>query len=301
LIFAPLTSAQGQQGCDGVIVLDRSISHFEASAKHLIGIKIVLHNSNATDVYDVQVRVDFTGARGDYSPVLFTVDAIPAKNYAEIETFASYYTQPERYEVTVVGCRTGVVDPLSWLNLLHAPDSALQQVAVDASEDMTAADVPDLIAALDQHAAGNDEEAERELIEDLVLIGTLARLGDPRAVPAFLDAVAWVVLGIGSMLHWTGVPTILWWSVFVGVLAGVYTFYRLAVTAATSLAESVMSAFDLYRGELCKQYRITAPSTADAESAAWRRLGFFIALGDRRFYPPLASTHPQKPQTPGDS
>jgi Arc/MetJ family transcription regulator len=189
LIFAPLTSAQGQQGCDGVIVLDRSISHFEAGAKHLIGIKIILHNSNATDVYDVQVRVDFTGTRGDYPPVLFTVDAIPAKNYAEIETFASYYTQPERYEVAVVGCRTEVVDPLSWLNLLHAPDSALQQVAVDASEDMTAADVPDLIAALDQRAAGNDEEAERELVEDLVLIGALARLGDARAVPAFLDAV----------------------------------------------------------------------------------------------------------------
>jgi len=113
-------------------------------------------------------------------------------------------------------------------------------------------------------------------------------------------AVAWVVLGIGSMLHWTGIPTILWWSVLVGVLAGVYVFYRLAVTAAMSLAESVMSAFDLYRGELCKQYRITAPSTADAESAVWRRLGFFIALGDRRFYPPLASTHVQKPEAPED-
>jgi tetratricopeptide (TPR) repeat protein len=54
---------------------------------------------------------------------------------------------------------------------------------------MTATDVPDLIATLDRHAAGSDEEAERELVEDLVLIQTLARLGDARAVPSFLDAV----------------------------------------------------------------------------------------------------------------
>lgn len=109
------------------------------------------------------------------------------------------------------------------------------------------------------------------------------------SICGLLFALMWIALGIGALFALIQVSALIWVIVFVGALVAVTIFYRWSVNEAAVLAQDVASAFDLYRGELLKQFRLSSPATAEEEAALWRSLALFIAVGDNRALPPLAT------------
>jgi hypothetical protein len=70
-----------------------------------------------------------------------------------------------------------------------------------------------------------------------------------------------------------------WWlflACFWGSLLIAWLAYEGAVRSAVPYAQQIKAAFDLYRTELLKQYRLTPPATPDAEESCWHELGLFL-------------------------
>ena len=111
----------------------------------------------------------------------------------------------------------------------------------------------------------------------------------------------WVLLGIGILLNWVQVAGVLWWGALVVALASSYLLYRLAVSAARPMADSIMSAYDLCRVDLSEQLHLELPKTLASEAVMWRRLGYFIALGDGRFHPTASGVKFLEPEPKEES
>jgi hypothetical protein len=85
------------------------------------------------------------------------------------------------------------------------------------------------------------------------------------------------------------------------VFASSYLLYRLAVSAARPMADSIMSAYDLCRVDLSEQLHLELPKTLASEAVMWRRLGYFIALGDGRFHPTASGVKFLEPEPKEES
>jgi hypothetical protein len=70
-----------------------------------------------------------------------------------------------------------------------------------------------------------------------------------------------------------------WASAAAGAVVA-YLMYRSALGPARAYAELVRSAFDLYRGDLLTQLKLSEPATFDGERALWSNLGQMMYRGD---------------------
>lgn len=107
-------------------------------------------------------------------------------------------------------------------------------------------------------------------------------------------AALWVVFGAASLAGWAQVNRSVWAVVMILACAGVYLFYRGAVAEAFVLVESMMTAFDLFRGDLLEKLGLPRPPTLREEKIVWSTLTSFLVLGDEQFDLPKSSSSEAK-------
>lgn len=98
-------------------------------------------------------------------------------------------------------------------------------------------------------------------------------------------ALAWILYGVGNLFGWGQTNPFSWIVVFVCVCTGAYLFYRVSVTEASTLVETMTTAFDLYRGRLLKELGFDLPGNIIEEKKLWGTVTAFLLLGNERFYP----------------
>jgi tetratricopeptide (TPR) repeat protein len=178
---------QNQGWCEGVAVVDWVSVPTEMEGSYLLNIVLLLENQGPTDVTDVEVLLELIGPQAEYPPVTLTAEAIPAGETAKVSTSLFVTLVPDRFSTVAITCRPDIEQLVA---LLHAAGPSQRQAAVQSFGTLTPADAPGLLEILQRRSASQEQEAEKELVEDLMLMGTLAHLRHAAAVPAFLDTLA---------------------------------------------------------------------------------------------------------------
>jgi hypothetical protein len=75
-------------------------------------------------------------------------------------------------------------------------------------------------------------------------------------------------------------PADVFWASAGGALVLAYLMYRSALGPAQAYGELVRSAFDLYRGDLLDQLKLSEPASFDQERTLWGNLGQMMYRGD---------------------
>jgi hypothetical protein len=98
-------------------------------------------------------------------------------------------------------------------------------------------------------------------------------------------------------------PAAVFWASAAGALVLAYLMYRSALGPAQAYGELVRSAFDLYRGDLLDQLKLSEPASFAAERTLWDNLGQMMYRGDASDPDVLdaarASAPPGPPPAPG--
>jgi hypothetical protein len=75
-------------------------------------------------------------------------------------------------------------------------------------------------------------------------------------------------------------PADVFWASAAGALVLAYLMYRSALGPAQAYGELVRSAFDLYRGDLLAQLKLSEPASFEQERTLWDNLGQMMYRGD---------------------
>ena len=118
-------------------------------------------------------------------------------------------------------------------------------------------------------------------------------VGDQKTVCDFLLHTSlllalWALEALVAALLWDGASA-RWRLVLLATVPAslviAYALYRAAVAETVVLGKLIAGAFDLYRHDLLKQFRITPPSHLPEERVIWHELGAFIRRGEDFYYP----------------